>query len=99
MEGSHKGISSPSAIVVSAMYGLRCCPLITNSPPLGLHLPREQLQPGVENQDLIIRFEASANDPLVMICLDFFLLDFCALISQVPDLFELVNLDGPPLLG
>ena len=49
----------------------------------------EELQPGVEKQDSIIWFEASADDLLIMIGFGLFLVDLRAFISQVPDLFKI----------
>ena len=57
----------------------------------------EQPKSGVEKQDLVVWFETSRNDPLVMVGLGLLLINFRTLIGKVSYLFKLVDLDHAPL--
>ncbi|KAL0790821.1 hypothetical protein Bca101_007067 [Brassica carinata] len=67
------------------------------SGPSRFQLAWEQPKSGVEEQNLIVWFKTSGNDSLVMVGLGLLLINFGALIGEVPYLFQLMDLDHAPL--
>ena len=67
------------------------------SGPSRLQLAWEQPKSGVEEKDLIIWFETSGNDSLVMVGFGLLLINFGTLIGEVSYLFQVMDLDHVPL--
>ncbi|KAL0814102.1 hypothetical protein Bca101_070545 [Brassica carinata] len=63
------------------------------SGPSRFQLAWEQPMSEVEEQDLIVWFETSGNDSLVMVGFVLLLINFGTLIGEVPYLFQLMDLD------